>query len=234
MADMAWERAAGGSSGLSAAQVEHFFERGYVCCRQVLPGSKRRRLEAALTEHRDAECARLLAAGELAEAQLFAEQPFERRIGMVAEAIEDSDVRLRLMTIMQAIGLLNINPSRLALGDLTELADALLGCIRHEELLACAESLLGADILGGAQFRKVLQLAVEPRHIEQVPSGAFRWRFLKEGLFQTGFQQGRVHSALGRPAALSIVGCAGVLLAPVVHERIAGAAIEADHRSLRW
>ena len=142
----AWERAAGGS-GLSAAQVEHFFERGYVCCRQVLPQSKRRRLEAALTEHLDAECARLLAAGELSEAQLFAEQPFERRIGMVAEAIEDSDVRLRLMTIMQAIGLLNINPSRLALGDLTELADALLGCIRHEELLACAESLLGADIL---------------------------------------------------------------------------------------
>ena len=42
MADMAWERAAGGSSGLSAAQVEHFFERGYVCCRQVLPPSKRR------------------------------------------------------------------------------------------------------------------------------------------------------------------------------------------------
>ena len=117
MEDMAWERTAGGGGGLSAAQVEHFFERGYVCCRQVLPPSKRRRLEAALTEHLDAECARLLAAGELSEAQLFAEQPFERRIGMVAEAIEDSDVRLRLMTIMQAA---QHQPIALAAAELTE------------------------------------------------------------------------------------------------------------------
>ena len=68
-------------------------------------------------------------------------------------------------------------------------------------LFDCVRASLGSQLgqsglyIGGAQFRKVLQLVVEPRHIEQVPSGAFRWRFLKERLFQK-VSAGLVHSAL--------------------------------------
>ena len=85
----------------------------------------------------------------------------------------------------------------------------------------------GLHIGGCRAGRMALQQGGQPAGVEQVaPRALGRWQ-LKKGLFHTGREQGRYHLAAGRPAAAIVIGVAGVQLAPMVHQRIAGAAVPA-------
>ena len=141
-------------SGFSTDELAQFHADGFLVKRGLYADGDLQPLRDAITSALDAECDRLIADGEMSEADACRDASFETRFGRVVHGLEtDSVAQRRILAAMQDLFLTGRVEHAEVAGDATRVADALLASIRQPAVLDCVSSVVGPDIIGSSTFR---------------------------------------------------------------------------------
>ncbi|MBF68346.1 MAG: hypothetical protein CMQ29_11705 [Gammaproteobacteria bacterium] len=141
-------------AGFDQAEQQTFSQQGFLLKRGLYAEPELTPLRNAITAALDAECDALIATGAMQEVQACRAEPFSTRLGRVVHALDDESLaQRRVLAAMQDLFLAGRVEHAGIANDAIPVADALLGCIRHEPVLDCVSSLVGNDIIGSSTFR---------------------------------------------------------------------------------
>ncbi len=122
---------------LTAKELRLFHAQGYLLKPGLFSDEDLQPLRAAISEIIDREARALRSEGELT--QLFADEPFGRRLGCINAENPAAGQRIALAVMGKGGGGFK--------------GPAMLQTIRHAPLLSCIESLVGPDIVGSSVYR---------------------------------------------------------------------------------